>query len=271
MNKVTIAMCQMINTIDKNDNIKKAKKMIEEAASKGANIVILPEIFNCHYHYSDFRINAEKFPTGETIKMLSKAAKDNNIYLFGGSIPELDEENNIYNTCFIFDKCGKLLGKHRKIHLFDVNIENGVKFQESKTFKSGSSITIVETEYGKIGTAICYDVRFPELMRLMTIEGAKIIIIPAAFNMTTGPAHWETLFKCRALDNQVYMVGCSPARNIESSYVAYGNSIVASPWGEVIYRMDEKEGIILCDLDLDYLNKIREELPLLKHRRTDIY
>lgn len=271
MDKVTIAMCQIINTIEKKDNIQKAKKMIEDAASKGADIVILPEIFNCPYHYSYFRINAEKFAEGETLKMLSKAAKDNNIYLFAGSIPELDEENNVYNTCFIFNRCGELIGKHRKVHLFDVDIECGIKFQESKTFTRGSSITVVDTEYGKIGAAICYDIRFPELIRLMTLEGAKIIIIPAAFNMTTGPAHWETLFKCRSLDNQVYMIGCSPARNTQSSYVAYGNSIVTNPWGEVIYRMDEKEGILLCNLDLDYVSKVREQLPILKHRRTDIY
>lgn len=266
-----IGLCQIVNTPDKNANIKKAAKMICNAADKGANIVILPEIFNCPYHYDYFRKNAEKYPDGITIKMLSKCAMQNKVYVVGGSIPEIDENNNLYNTCFIFDDNGKLIGRHRKIHLFDVNIKNGIKFEESKTFKAGRNITVVDTKYGKIGAAICYDIRFPELIRLMALKGAQIIIVPAAFNMTTGPAHWEMLLRCRAVDNSVFMVGAAPARNCESSYVAYGNSMICNPWGNVVCKMDEKEGISVCSINLDEISDIREQLPLLKHRRTDIY
>lgn len=271
MKKIKLALCQMLNVINKENNISKAQKMIKKAANKGADIVILPEIFNCPYHHSYFRDYAEKYPEGTTIKMLSSTAKENGVYVVGGSIPEIDDNNILYNTCFTFDRNGNLIGKHRKVHLFDINIKDGIKFQESKVFKSGSSTTIFDTEFGKLGTAICYDIRFPELIRLMALEGAKIIIVPAAFNMTTGPAHWETLFKCRALDNQVFMVGASPARNINSSYTAYGNSLVANPWGQIICRMDEKEGIEICEINLDFIDEIREQLPLLKHRRTDFY
>lgn len=271
MRNVTLALCQILNTKEKLQNIGKAKALITESAKKGANIVILPEIFNCPYHYSYFRDNAEKYPTGDTIQMLSKCAKENKVYIVGGSIPEVDDNNDLYNTSFVFDDSGSIIARHRKMHLFDVDIKGGVKFQESKTFKPGNEITVVNTKYGNIGVAICYDIRFPELMRLMALKGAEIIIVPAAFNMTTGPAHWETLFKCRAVDNQVFMVGVAPARNYSSSYVAYGNSLVSDPWGRVVCRMDENEGVSLCTVDLDEIYKIREELPLLKHRRTDIY
>ncbi|MDF2616345.1 MAG: carbon-nitrogen hydrolase, partial [Sedimentibacter sp.] len=122
-----------------------------------------------------------------------------------------------------------------------------------------------------IGLAVCYDIRFPELSRLMTMDGAEAIIIPGAFNMTTGPAHWELHFRARALDNQVYTIGVSPARDMEASYHSYGNSIVASPWGNVVCRMDEKEAYVIQEIDTDYVKKVRNELPLLKHRRTDVY
>lgn len=272
MEKLRIGLCQMLVTeAGKKENIDKAKKMIYDAADKGAKIVSLPEMFNCPYDNKNFREYAETFPQGETIKMLSNAAKEKNIYLIGGSIPELDNEDKVYNTSFIFDNKGSLIGKHRKMHLFDIDIKNRVSFKESEVLTGGRDITVVDTEYGKIGVAICYDIRFPELIRIMTLKGVKIVFIPAAFNMTTGPAHWETLFKSRALDNQIYVAGISPARDINYSYVAYGNSIVVNPWGNVVNRLDEKEAILIEDIDFDYINEVRESLPLLKHRREDVY
>lgn len=272
MAKLKIGLCQMMVTeVSKKENIDKAKKMICEAAHKGAKIVSLPEMFNCPYNNKNFREYAESFPKGETINMLSSAAKEKNIYLIGGSIPELDDQNRVYNTSFIFDNKGSLIGKHRKMHLFDIDIKNKVTFKESEALACGNEVTVIDTEYGKIGVAICYDIRFPELIRIMALKGAKIVFIPAAFNMTTGPAHWETLFKSRALDNQIYVAGISPARNINYSYIAYGNSLVASPWGDVTNRLDENEGIIIEEIDLNYIDEIRESLPLLKHRREDLY
>ena len=271
MDKLRIGLCQMM-VVDgsKKENINKAKKMIYDAADKGAKIVALPEMFNCPYNNRNFREYAETFPQGETIKMLSKAAKEKKIYLVGGSIPELDGDK-VYNTSFVFDNKGDLIGKHRKMHLFDIDIKDRVRFKESEILSAGKDVTIVNTEYGKIGVAICYDIRFPELIRIMALQGAEIIFIPAAFNMTTGPAHWETLFKSRALDNQIYIAGISPARDIDYSYVAYGNSILVSPWGDIVDRLDEKEGIIIEDIDFCYINEVRESLPLLKHRREDLY
>ena len=264
-----IAVCQMKVCADKDKNISHALEMIDEAANNGAEIIVLPEMFNCPYENSYFPIFAEEYP-GKTTIALSNAAKKNSIYLVGGSIPEL-ENGNIYNTSFVFDRNGELIGKHQKMHLFDIDVEGGVSFKESDTLSSGNKVTIVDTEFGKIGVAICYDIRFPELSRLMALEGAELIILPAAFNMTTGPAHWELSIRMRALDNQVYFVGAAPARDEYASYVAFGNSRVSDPWGNIIASADENECILYADIDKEYTKKVRSELPLLKHRRTDLY
>lgn len=271
MSILKVALCQMLVTEDKDKNLEKAEGMIKDAIQKGAELVVLPEMFNCPYDNSYFPKFAEHYPEGKTIKFLSKTARENKIYLVGGSIPEKDEEGNIYNTSFIFSKTGDLLGRHRKVHLFDIDVKDGIRFMESDVLSYGRDLTVFDTQYGKIGVAICYDIRFPELMRLMAIKGVKIIVVPAAFNMTTGPAHWEVLFKVRALDNQVYMLGTAPARNLNASYTSYGNTIITDPWGRIVNKLDENEGILVEVLDLNLVDRIREDLPLLKHRRTDLY
>lgn len=264
-----IAICQMKVCNDKDKNISHALEMIDEASKNNADIVILPEMFNCPYQNKYFPIFAETYPD-KTTNALKNSAKKNSIYLVGGSIPEL-ENGKIYNTSFVFNRNGNLIGKHQKMHLFDIDIKNGVSFKESDTLSAGKNFTIVDTEFGKIGIAICYDIRFPELSRIMSLEGAELIILPAAFNMTTGPAHWELSIRMRALDNQVYFVGAAPARDNSASYVAFGNSMVSDPWGNIIAAADEKECILYADIDKSIIDKTRNELPLLKHRRTDLY
>lgn len=271
MNEVKIGLCQMmVEKTSKQDNIKKARNMINSAVDQGAEIVALPEMFNCPYDNKYFREYGESSLKDETLSTLSEVSKEKNIYLVGGSIPEL-HEGKVYNSSFIFNNEGKLIGKHRKMHLFDIDIKNKVKFKESEVLTPGDKVTIIDTKWGKMGVAICYDIRFPELTRIMALEGAKVVFIPAAFNMTTGPVHWDLSFRARALDNQIYMVGVSPARNVNYSYVAYGNSLVVDPWGKIINKLDEKEGILVQSINLDYIDEVRESLPLLKHRRTDLY
>ncbi len=264
-----IGICQMTVTDSKDANLIKAEEMIRQAGSENCRIVVLPEMFNCPYENKSFPVFAEEFP-GPTTEKLSSLAGELGVYIFGGSIPEL-HDGSIYNTSFIFDRRGHMIGKHRKIHLFDIDIEGGIRFKESDTLERGNQVTVVDTEYGKIGTAICYDMRFPELMRLMVLKGAEIIIVPAAFNTTTGPAHWEVTLRARALDNQVYYIAASPARNLNASYHAYGHSALVNPWGEIVSQADEKETIIYGEIDMKYIRKIRTELPLLQHRRTDLY
>ncbi|MTI67335.1 MAG: carbon-nitrogen hydrolase family protein [Firmicutes bacterium] len=271
MDFLRVGLCQMKVKEDKLENIKKAENMIKDLANKGAKLIVLPEMFNCPYNNSNFKEYAEKYPNGKTIKKLSDIANRENVHVVGGSIPEKDDEGNIYNTSFIFDNNGKLLDRHRKMHLFDIDVEGGVTFKESDVLSPGNKVTVVDTPFGKIGIAICYDIRFPELTRLMVKKGARVVIIPAAFNMTTGPAHWEVTFKARALDNQIYMLATAPARDVSASYHSYGNSLIVNPWGDVISRLDEKEGTIIKDLDLNKIDKIRNQLPLLKHLRKDLY
>ena len=270
MSSFMIGVCQMLVVENKELNISKARSMIKEAAAKGCKLVILPEMFNCPYNSSLFPKYAESFPDGITLRMLSEAAAEEKIYLIGGSIPER-ELNLIYNTSFVFSPRGELLAKHQKIHLFDVDLPDGLSFHESRTLGAGGKITVVKTELCTLGVAICYDIRFPELIRLMALKGAEIVVLPAAFNMNTGPAHWELLLRTRAVDNQIFIVGASSARNTEASYISYGNSAIVDPWGRIIAQADEQETILYGEIDLQMIKKTREALPLLKHRRLDLY
>lgn len=270
MEKIKIAAIQMPTVADKMENVRTVKIYLEKIKDENPDFVILPEMFCCPYQTENFPIYAEK--EGEPVwQQLSGYAKQYGIYLIGGSMPEKDAEGNVYNTSYIFDREGKQIGKHRKVHLFDIDVKGGQTFKESDTLTAGDSDTVFDTEFGKIGVMLCFDIRFPELSRMMVNDGAKVIFVPAAFNMTTGPAHWELSFRTRALDNQIYMVGCAPARDVSAGYISWGHSIVTDPWGRVIDMLDEKKGILLAELDMDYEEQVREELPLLKSRRKDIY
>ena len=270
MSKIKIALIQMHVEKDKYKNLETANTFIKKVAQEGCDLAILPEMFTTPYKTDNFPIYAE-FEGEDSFISISNMAKENSIYLVGGSIPEKDEKNLVYNTSYVFDRNGNNIGKHRKVHLFDIDVEGGQSFKESDTLTPGNNITVFDTEFGKIGLCICFDFRFPELARLMVQKGAKTIIVPAAFNMTTGPAHWDLMFRSRAIDNQVYAIGCAPSRNINGPYVSYGNSIVTTPWGDILYKMDEKEGYKILELDLEYVDKIRKELPLISARRLDLY
>ncbi len=264
------ALVQMPVADDKLANLGKAVDYIEKAAQAGADLIVLPEMFCCPYQTASFPIYAER-EGGEHWAMMAQAAQDNGIYLVAGSMPEVDAAGRVYNTSYAFDRSGRPIGKHRKMHLFDINVPGGQVFHESDTLHAGDQVTVLDTEFGKIGLMICYDIRFPELSRLMVDQGARIIVVPAAFNMTTGPAHWELLFRCRALDNQVFTLGAAPARQTSARYISYGNSIAVSPWGEVLARLDDQAGLLLTDLDLGQVDQIRQQLPLLAQRRHDLY
>jgi predicted amidohydrolase len=193
----------------------------------------------------------------------------NDVHIFGGSIPELLNDK-VYNSCFIFNRNGHILDVYRKTHLFDVNIP-GMIFKESNTVSAGNKIKVIDTELIKVGIAICYDIRFPELFRLMTLRNAGLMVVPGAFNLKTGPAHWKTLIMARAIDNQVYMAVASPAPNKDLSYIAYGHSLIVDPWGKVLCEAGEDEEIIYATIDTSYTDNIRRQLPILKNRRTDMY
>lgn len=255
---------------EKKKNIEELEKYLKVIQKENVDLVTLGEMFNCPYATRNFPVYAEK-EGGETWKTLSNLAAKYQIYLSAGSVPEVDEEGKVYNTAYVFDRNGKQIAKHRKMHLFDINVEGGQSFKESDTLSAGDTCTVFDTEFGKMGLCICFDFRFPELSRLMVQKGAKIILVPAAFNMTTGPAHWELMFRSRALDNQCYVIGTSGARDDSFEYVAWGHTLLVSPWGNIIQELDEKEGYMINDIDLEYIDKVRRELPFLTARRTDVY
>ena len=284
MNKINVALCQMNVMDDKEKNIEKAILMIKQSKKQGADLAVLPEMFNCPYENEKFIEYAEELEESVTLKEIAKVAKEENIHVLAGSIPELElnEKNNddkdninekqsIYNTSVFFDNHGKILGKHRKMHLFDIDVKGKIYFKESDTLSAGNEFTVIKTDLAKIGIGICYDIRFVELSRIMALEGAEILIFPGAFNLTTGPAHWQMLFKSRALDNQVYAIGVAPALDKDANYNSYGHSIAVNPWGEVIGEVSFDEELKIVEIDLDEIVRIREEIPVLKNRRTDLY
>ncbi len=266
--KFKIAVCQLRTELDLDKTMEKAGRMVREAAENGANVVQLPEMFNCPYDKKYFKIFAAMGHEA-AVKEMSAWAKENGVLLVGGSVPEL-EDGKLYNTCFVFDEEGRQVARHRKVHLFDVDIP-GMCFKESNTFTPGDSITVFDTRYGKMGAAVCFDVRFPELFRAMAVRGAKVIFLPAQFNMKTGPAHWEPSLKARAVDNELFFAAAAAARYEGFSYECWGHSTVLDPFGEVLATCDEKEQIIYADIDLARVDEVRRRLPTFLHLRRDVY
>ena len=263
------ALIQMPVTTDKEANLSRACKDLREAKARGADIGVLPEMFCCPYDNSCFRAYGEE-EGGPAQRTLSALAAELGMYIVAGSLPEL-EEGRVYNTSYVYDRHGLQLARHRKAHLFDIDVKGGQRFRESDVLSPGNEITTFETEFGTMGLCICFDLRFEELARCMCLRGAKCLFVPAAFNMTTGPAHWELLFRQRAVDNQCFTIGVSPARDERASYIAYGNSIAADPWGTVLCRAGAGAEILYADLDLNRLEAVREQLPVLSARREDLY
>ncbi|OWT32858.1 carbon-nitrogen hydrolase [Methanobrevibacter sp. 87.7] len=269
-NNLKIGLCQM-NVVDNKElNIKKAISMIKEGKENGIDIAILPEMFNCPYENEKFIEYAEKKEESPTLNAISELADKLNLYILAGSIPE-KKENKIYNSSYFFDNNGKIIANHKKMHLFDIDVPGKIRFMESDTLSAGNNFTIANTPFGKIGMGICYDIRFVELGRILTLNGARILIYPGAFNLTTGPAHWELLFRSRALDNQVYTIGVAPALNKKANYNSFGHSIVASPWGDIIAECGYGEELKIVDINLNKINQVRKEIPILKNKRDDLY
>jgi predicted amidohydrolase len=271
---VRVAMLQTRVTGSVDDNLNRAGEAVAAAAT-GADVAVLPEIFVCPYASETFG----KYATprgGKVWSALSGFAKENNITLVAGSIPECDGPA-IYNTSFVFGRDGRELAFHRKAHLFDIAVKGGQHFRESDTLAAGNRVTVFDVpacggQPGfRAGLCICYDARFPELVLSMALQGAHVIFVPAAFNMTTGPLHWHLTMRTRALDAQVYLIAVSPARDTSAGYVSYAHSMAVSPWGEVLLELGADEGAGTVGLDMALVDSVREQLSLLKHRRPALY
>lgn len=263
------ALIQMPVGMDKDKNIRRAIDLIARAAEQGARIAALPEMFFCPYANQYFPQYAEA--RGEAAyTALAEAAKKNGLTLVAGSMPERDG-GRLYNTSFVFDAQGREIARHRKVHLFDIDVQGGQRFFESEVFTPGDDITLFEADGYRFGLCICFDIRFPEIFRRMALKGAEAVFVPAAFNMTTGPLHWELSFRMRAVDNQLFTLGIAPARDEGGCYVSYANSIVCSPWGRVLARAGAEPELLVVDLDLAENERVRVQLPLLSARRPDVY
>ncbi|KAL5728642.1 omega-amidase [Ranunculus cassubicifolius] len=271
--KFNIALCQLKVTSDKEVNISRASKSIQDAAQRGVKLVVLPEMWNCPYSSENFSSFAEDFSdqnASPSFMMLSKVAGCEGITIVGGSIPEYCR-GRLYNTCCVFGSDGKLIAKHRKVHLFDVNMPEDISFKESDSFTAGDKPTIVDTDVGRIGIGICHDMRFPELSLLYSSRGAQLICYPGAFNMSTGEALWEIVQRARAADNQLFVATCSPSRDSCGSYMIWGHSTLVGPFGEVIATAGHEETTIISEVSYSSIQQRRENLPLAKQRRGDIY
>lgn len=281
---IRLACIQLASGTDKAKNLAHARDKVLEASKPpySASVVVLPECFNSPYGTGFFPQYAETVlpspPTESSAPSwhaLSAMAREAGVFLVGGSIPERDpsDPSRLYNTSLVFSPEGKLLATHRKMHLFDIDIPGGITFRESDSLSPGNKLTVVELEgLGRIGLAICYDVRFPELATIAARKyGCFALVYPGAFNLTTGPLHWLLLARARAVDNQVYVAMCSPARDMNASYHAYGHSAIVDPMARVLAEAEEGEEIIVAELKNDDIVAARRGIPLETQRRFDVY
>lgn len=245
---LTIGCIQLKVGANKTENVARAINKIREAKSKGAELISLPECFNSPYGSNYFPEYAEPIP-GETTNLLSQIAKELKITLIGGTIPERDGDK-LYNTATIWGQNGELLAKYRKMHLFDIDIPGEITFKESDSLSAGDNLAMINVKDFKIGIGICYDIRFEELAKLYRKKGCNLLVYPGAFNMKTGPLHWELLARGRSNDNQLYTAVISPARDTEASYVAYGHSLCVDPWGKVLYQADADEEVFVVEMGM---------------------
>ncbi|PVU92628.1 hypothetical protein BB561_003713 [Smittium simulii] len=278
LGKFKIALVQLKVGADKGANLASARKLVIEAGAKGAKLVVLPECFNSPYGTQYFSKYAEEMSESgdkksETVQALSEMAAKAGVYLVGGSIPEREAESGkLYNTSTVYDSSGTMVAKHRKVHLFDIDVPGKIRFIESEVLSAGDRGTVFDTPWGRIGLGICYDLRFPELAMIAARrEGIKAMIYPGAFNMTTGPLHWELLLRARAVDNMIYVAGCGPARDLEASYHAWGHSTLVGPDGQVVAGSGFEETIVYGDMETSAIDGIREAIPIYKQRRFDVY
>mmetsp|Transcript_15928 Transcript_15928/g.47503 ORF Transcript_15928/g.47503 Transcript_15928/m.47503 type:complete len:314 (-) Transcript_15928:18-959(-) len=271
-----VAVVQMLVGADKAQNIERCEGLLARACDGGADVVVLPEVWNSPYAVDEFRKHAEPVVVGgacgPSVELLKGVAKARGVTIVGGSLPELDG-GNVYNTAPVIGTDGEVVAKHRKVHLFDIDVPGKIRFFESETLTGGDGPTLAPLPGGgQLGVAVCYDMRFAELAISMRAAGATVIVYPGAFNTVTGPPHYELLARARALDAQAFVVAASPARNPEAAYQAYGYSVVVDPWGAPVAKVDgHHEDVIFADLDLARVDEVRASMRLLDQRKPGAY
>ena len=265
MNKLRIGLGQL-NTRDNIENsFEQIEQQVADCSNKGAELAVFPEM-------STYLSETAANKTAQTIdgKIISKfksLARKHKIYIHNGSfIEKLENSSKMSNTSVLINSGGEIEAVYRKIHLFDIDLGTKLSYKESARYTRGNSIVNISNNLGEFGFSICYDLRFPELYRELSTRGAKLIFVPAAFTMFTGKDHWEALLRARAIENQVYIAAPNQIGEHPVNKFCYGNSMIIDPWGKIIARASDKTGVIVADIDWEYLKEVRRELPSLKNR-----
>ncbi len=264
-NAFKVAAIQMASGPNVAGNLSEAKRLIANAAAQGARLVVLPEFFAIMGMTDQDKIKVREQPgQGPIQAFLGETARQHKIWLVGGSIPlAASTPNKVLNSCLVFDDSGQQVARYDKIHLFNLELGNE-SFHEANTIQPGEKIVVVDSPFGRIGLAICYDLRFPELFRAM--KNTDIIVLPSAFTETTGKMHWEVLVRARAVENLAYVIAAAQGGYHVSGRETHGNSMIVDPWGRVLDRLPRGSGVVLADVNPSYQASLRASLPALSHR-----
>jgi deaminated glutathione amidase len=261
---------QLNSNEDKDRNLEVADSLVRAAAADGAELIVLPEKFNLLGAAEDMLEGAEPLD-GETLRWASSLAGELGVWIVAGSIVErLEGEERLRNTSALLNPDGEIEAVYRKIHMFDVEVA-GITYRESETEAPGEEIVVAQAGGLPLGMAICYDLRFPEVFRILALRGARAIVLPSAFTLHTGKDHWEVLVRARAIENQVYMVAAGQIGKHPPDKESYGRSMIVDPWGVPVAVAQDAECYVVADLDLELQERIREKLPSLANRRPAAY
>lgn len=270
-----IAAIQMASGTNVSANLIEVSRQISSAVEAGAKLIVLPESFAImSLKDSDQLKVAEDEGNGPIQNFLSEQAKKNGVWLIAGTVPiklNSDNENydsKVYATCLVFNEKGEQVSRYDKIHLFDVHLEiTGETYNESETLEAGKKAVVIETPFGKIGLAICFDLRFPELFRELVLQGAEIIVLPSAFTAITGKAHWEVLLRARAIENLCYVVASAQGGYHVNGRETHGDSMIVDPWGTILDHLPQGSGYAIADIDIENIHNIRNNFPVLQNRK----
>jgi deaminated glutathione amidase len=265
-----IAAIQMTSGSQVSANLAEVARLIGQAVDAGATMVVLPENFAIMPMQEGDRLAmVEKDGAGPIQDFLCERAREHRIWLIGGTIPlQARQRNKVRAACLLFDDQGTRVARYDKIHLFDVKLPNGEEYLESGVIEAGDEIVVVDTPLGRLGLAVCYDLRFPELFRHILDEGAEIITLPSAFTVLTGKAHWEALLRARAIENLMFVIASAQVGRHSNGRETYGDSMIVGPWGEVLGRLTSGPGFVIADIDREHMQRVRSALPSIEHRKS---
>lgn len=266
------AAIQMASGPNLGANLTEAGRLIGQAADAGAGLVVLPENFALMGMKEEDKVAIrEKEGEGPMQHFLAEQADRHGVWLVGGTIPlEAGDAAHVRAACLVFDAQGQQQARYDKIHLFDVQLtENGETYNESETIEPGDEVVVVDTPFGRLGLAVCYDLRFPELFRQLANKGVEVIALPSAFTALTGRAHWESLVRARAIENVAYVIAAGQGGYHVNGRETHGDSMIVDPWGQILDRLPRGSGVVVADIDLDKVSQTRRSFPVLEHRRID--